>query len=292
MINTVHKEILGGLITIYEKKKGSIKGDEIAKLLNKTVGTIRNQMQILRALGYVDGVPGPKGGYIPTIKAYESLRFEQSEYFIEVPIYQNNERVEGMIVEQIIFSNVSDPKTCRCTIRILGDTTKIHEQAILKVGPTPINKIIVVGEVIGRNDADKEILLSTRSITSVPRYKVSDLIANQKLVVFNSNTTFLECEEILIKNKIEAAPVVENNRIIGIVSLKDIVNAMVEKKIVTTVKDVMESDSRTISLSAHLSDVVTVMKKDRVKRVVIVDSSNMEPKGIISMTDIINLMIE
>ncbi len=292
MISTVYKEILGGLITIHEKKKGSIKGEEIAALLNKTAGTIRNQMQTLRALGYVDGIPGPKGGYIPTLKAYEALRFEQSEYFIEVPIYQNNEKVDGMIVEQIIFSNVSDPKACRCTIRILGDTSKIHEHAMLKVGPTPINKIIVVGVVIGRNDADKEILLATKSITSVPRYKVGDMIINQKLVSFNPNTTLLECEEILIRDKIEAAPVVENNKIIGIVSLRDIVNAIVEKKAVNIASDIMETNPFTISVNAQLADAVTIMKKNRVKRIAIVDSETHEPKGIISMSDIINLMIE
>ncbi len=294
MISVVYKEILGGLITIHERKKGSIKGEEIAALLNKTAGTIRNQMQTLRALGYVDGIPGPKGGYIPTLKAYEALRIQQSEYFIEVPIYQNNEKVEGMILEQIIFSNVSSPIECRCTIKILGDTSKIHERSILKVGPTPINKIIVVGEVIGRNDIDKDILLATKSIVSIPRYKIGDMISRQKLISFSPNTTISECEEILIRNKIEAAPVVENNKVIGIISLRDIVNAIVEKKAVNIiiVYDIMESNIITISLNAQLADAVTIMKKNNVKRIAIVDSNTLEPKGIISMTDIINLMIE
>ncbi len=292
MISVVYKEILGGLITIHERKKGSIKGEEIAALLNKTAGTIRNQMQTLRALGYVDGIPGPKGGYIPTLKAYEALRIQQSEYFIEVPIYQNNEKVEGMILEQIIFSNVSNPTECRCTIKVLGDTSKIHERSILKVGPTPINKIIVVGEVIGRNDIDKDILLATKSIVSIPRYKIGDMISNQKLVSFSPNTTISECEEILIGNNIEAAPVVENNKVIGIISLRDIVNAIVEKKAVNIINDIMESNIITISLNAQLADAVTIMKKNNVKRIAIVDSNTREPKGIISMTDIINLMIE
>ncbi|NCS91652.1 MAG: CBS domain-containing protein [Candidatus Altiarchaeum hamiconexum] len=292
MISTVYKEILGGLITIHEKKRGSIKGEEIAALLDKTAGTIRNQMQTLRALGYVDGIPGPKGGYLPTLKAYEVLRFEHSEYFIEVPVYQNNERVEGLIVQQIIFSNVSDPKACRCTIKILGDTFKIHDGNMLKVGPTPINKIMVVGKVIGRNDADKEILLATKSITSVPRYKVCDMIVNQRLVSFNPDTALSECEETLIRNKIDAAPVVENGKIIGIVSLRDIVCATVEKKAVNTASGIMETYPVTISANAQLADAVTIMKKNKVKRVVIVDSNTYEPKGIVSMTDIINLMLE
>jgi len=292
MISTTYKEILAGLVYLHERKKKSIKGEEIAAFIDKTAGTVRNQMQTLRALGYVDGIPGPKGGYIPTLKAYEVLRFEQSEYFIEVPVYQNNEKVEGLIVQQIIFSNVSDPKACRCIIKILGNTQKIHEGAMLKIGPTPINKIMVIGKVIGRNDADEEILLATKSISSVPRYKVSDVIVNQKLVSFNPNTTISECEEILIRNKIEAAPVVENKKTIGIISLRDIVWAIIEKKEVNTVKEIMETNPFTISTNAQLTDTITIMKKNKVKRVVIIDSNTQEPKGIISMTDIINLMIE
>lgn len=292
MISVVYKEILGGLITIYENKKNAVKGEEIAALLNKTPGTIRNQMQTLRALGYVDGIPGPKGGYIPTLKAYEVLKIQQAKYFVEVPIYQNNEKVEGMILEQITFSNVSNPTECSSTIKVLGDTSKIHENSMLKVGPTPINKIMVVGKVIGRNDVDKEILLETKSIVSVPRYKIKDIISNQKLLSFSPNTTISECEEILIRNKIESAPVIENNRVTGIVSLREIVSAIVEKKPARIVKDIMETNIVTISYNAQVADAVVLMKRNNVKRIAIVDPDTREPKGIISMTDIINLMIE
>ena len=40
----------------------SIKGEEIADIMNRNPGTIRNQMQSLRSLGLVKGVPGPRGG--------------------------------------------------------------------------------------------------------------------------------------------------------------------------------------------------------------------------------------
>ena len=61
---------------IGKKIKETIKGEDISAMLNRTPGTIRNQMQTLKALGYVDGVPGPKGGYIPAMKAYEALELE------------------------------------------------------------------------------------------------------------------------------------------------------------------------------------------------------------------------
>lgn len=292
MINVVYKEILGGLITIYERKKGAIKGEEIAAMLNKTPGTIRNQMQTLRALGYVDGIPGPKGGYIPTLKAYEALKIQQAKYFVEVPVYQNNEKVEGMIVEQIMFSNVSNPTECSSTIRVLGDTSKIHEGSTLRVGPTPINKIIIIGNVIGRNDVDKEILVETKSIVSVPRYKIKDIISRQKLISFSPNIHISEGEEILIRNKIESAPVIENNKVIGIVSLREIVSAIVERKNAIVVKEIMDTNVVTLSVNAQIADAITIMKRNNVKRIVIVDPDTQAPVGIVSMSDIINLMIE
>jgi len=292
MISTVYKQILSELISIYEKEKRSIKGEEIAKMLNKTPGTIRNQMQTLRALGYVDGVPGPKGGYIPTLKAYEALKFKQTEYFVEVPIYKDNERIEGLIIKQITFPDVSDPTSCKSAIEVLGDISEIHEGSLLRIGPTPVNKIIIVGKVIGKNDPDKEILLETKSVTSIPQYKTGDLIANQRLISFAPDDTLLECEETLVKFNILSAPVIENDKVIGIVTLRDVLKAIVEKANINTVREIMETNIVTVSTHAQLADVVSLMKKYHVRSVIVIDRETEKPKGIISMTDIINLMIE
>ena len=74
MITSVQKEILQNLINLYQTSAGkSIKGEEIAEIMGRNPGTIRNQMQSLRSLGYVKGVPGPRGGYKPTIEAYHNL---------------------------------------------------------------------------------------------------------------------------------------------------------------------------------------------------------------------------
>ena len=74
MLTSVQKEILQSLINLYRKSEGkSIKGEEIAGMMSRNPGTIRNQMQSLKSLGLVKGVPGPRGGYKPTIEAYHTL---------------------------------------------------------------------------------------------------------------------------------------------------------------------------------------------------------------------------
>lgn len=57
MLTSVQKEILQSLINLYQSSNGkSIKGEDIAEVMGRNPGTIRNQMQSLRSLGLVKGV--------------------------------------------------------------------------------------------------------------------------------------------------------------------------------------------------------------------------------------------
>ena len=97
MLTSVQKEILQTLINLYQSSNGkSIKGEDIAEVMNRNPGTIRNQMQSLRSLGLVKGVPGPRGGYKPTIEAYHSLNINVSDNDSIVPIFKNGQKVEDI----------------------------------------------------------------------------------------------------------------------------------------------------------------------------------------------------
>lgn len=294
MLSLIYRENLRVLIELYEKNKTAVRGEEIAKVLNKTPGTIRNQMQTLRALGYVDGIPGPKGGYKPSILAYNELHRKEAEYLVEVPIYQDNEKVEGINVQEISFTNVNNPQECKSIISVSGDTTKIREFANLKIGPTPINKIILVGKVIGRDDTERRILLETKTIISIPKQKISELISTQHLITFTSDSSISECEKVLIEKNIESAPVIDkqNGTLIGILSLREIVIAHSEGKENSTAGEYANKEISSISENAYVSDCVLLMKRNKTKRVVVIDPVTKVPKGIVSMTDIINLMVD
>ena len=112
-LTQIQKDILYALITLYKKKAGgSVKGEEIAELINRNPGTVRNQMQALRALGLVEGVPGPKGGYRPTAKAYELLSVTRPEEAVKVPVIVNGNVMEELSAEEIVLPSISNPKTC------------------------------------------------------------------------------------------------------------------------------------------------------------------------------------
>ena len=76
----------------------------------------------MKALKLVRGIPGAKGGYLPTELAYETLGFGQEA--IDIPIYRNED-----------FK--------------VGDRIKIAS-----------NKLIICGRVEGRNDLDNSLLSS------------------------------------------------------------------------------------------------------------------------------------
>ncbi len=108
-LSLIQKDILITLITLYHQSSHSIKGEEIAEVLKRNPGTVRNQMQALKALGLVEGVPGPKGGYTPTAMAYRELNLVDYEHQSDVPIARGGETVTGSAGCRARFYNALPP---------------------------------------------------------------------------------------------------------------------------------------------------------------------------------------
>lgn len=289
MIGTAQREILEALIELYDKKKDSVKGEDISQVLKRSPGTIRNQMQTLRALGYVDGVPGPKGGYTPSMKAYSVLGIEPVEKPHQVPIYRENKRIEGVSAHKIMFIKVTHPSECRAVISIIGDTRRIEDGDIIKIGPTPVNHVIIKGMVTGRDDVKREILVDTHSITSIPKGKVGDL-ATRKLISITSDLNVKECCKVLLKNRINAAPIIDNGKLKGIITVGEIVRAVANDKRDVKVKDIAIKDIFTIGKEAKLLTCIKKMEKLDVGRLIVTENEN--PVGIITRTDILQRMVK
>lgn len=153
------RTILSALVNLYSDKEDAIKGEDIAEEVNRNPGTIRNQMQSLKALQLVEGVPGPKGGYKPTATAYEALDVEQIDQPAEVPLSRNGETVEGANVEEINLTTVHHPDLCRAEIHVRGSVRDFHEDDAVQVGPTPLSKLVIDGSVDGKDETDNVVVL-------------------------------------------------------------------------------------------------------------------------------------
>jgi len=152
------KKILRALTNLHKESEDAIKGEDIAEQVDRNPGTIRNQMQSLKALQLVEGVPGPKGGYKPTAAAYEALEIQQMDEPASVPMQHEGEPVDGTIIEEIDLSSVHHPELCRAEIHVQGRVSDIHEGDSVPVGPTPLSKLVIEGTVDGKDDTNNILI--------------------------------------------------------------------------------------------------------------------------------------
>ncbi|MFB6198172.1 MAG: TrmB family transcriptional regulator [Halobacteriaceae archaeon] len=158
------RRILRALVNRYrEEENGAVKGEVIADAIDRNPGTIRNQMQSLKALQLVEGVPGPKGGYKPTGSAYDVLDIQEVEQPANVPLIHDGERVDAN-VEEINLSSVHHPELCRAEVTVLGSISDFQQGDEVTVGPTPLSKLLIRGVVDGKDVTNNAIVLKIESM--------------------------------------------------------------------------------------------------------------------------------
>ena len=158
-LTSSQKTILTALINLHRETEDAVKGEDIAEEVDRNPGTIRNQMQSLKALQLVEGVPGPKGGYKPTANAYEALDIDQMDEPAAVPLLHNGDPVDTANVGEIDLSSVHHPDLCRAEIHVQGSVREFHEGDKVRVGPTPLSKLVIDGTVDGKDDTDNILIL-------------------------------------------------------------------------------------------------------------------------------------
>jgi transcriptional regulator len=287
MLTSVQKEILQSLINLYRNADASIKGEEIALIMNRNPGTIRNQMQSLRSLGLVKGVPGPRGGYKPTIKAYHTLNIQASDNQTLVPIFRDGKKVKDITVSQIEFTSITHPGECEAAIKAVGNIKYLDLGDEIRIGPTPVNKLVVDGVVVGRDDMDNILLLDTTAIRSIPKKTVYD-VASKDLINLNAKDSIKEAAVVLSDEGIEGAPVMENGHIVGILTLSDIILAIARDNETFKLEDIMSKHIITVDKDVMIADAIEIMYKNKIGRLIVVDQDSTNPIGIITRTDLLD----
>ncbi|MBR0058237.1 MAG: CBS domain-containing protein [Methanobrevibacter sp.] len=286
MLTSVQKEILQTLINLYQSSNGkSIKGEDIAEVMNRNPGTIRNQMQSLRSLSLVKGVPGPRGGYKPTIEAYHSLNISISDKEIKVPIYKNNERLEDISVAKIEFTSVPQPAECEAAIKVLGSIKDLNLGDTVKIGPTPVNNLSIIGKIVGRDDMDNILLIDTNTIRSIPKLTVGD-IASKDVISLKIDCNIKEAAKIFSQNAIDGAPVMKDGKVVGVFTVTDLVHAIAEDKDDATVGELMSTKVIIINEDLKLVKAIEILFRKSISRLIIADNDN-NLLGIVTRTDLI-----
>ncbi|MGP8322142.1 MAG: CBS domain-containing protein [Methanosarcinaceae archaeon] len=284
-LTLIQKDILIALINLQREKNRAVKGEEIAGLINRNPGTVRNQMQSLKILGLVEGVPGPKGGYKATGGAYNALNITIMENEAIVPIYKNNKLVKDANAAEINFTTIRHPDLCNSTVRILGNIRDFVQGDSIQIGPTPVNHLIIRGDIIGRDDSQNSLLFSITEMVSLPKKSVKHYIKKVATLV-SINANIQETARILVRNNIHGAPVEEKGIIVGVVTFTDIGNALANGRTTLKVRDIMAKNLVTIDGEVPLYEAVKMFNKYNIGRLIVTIDG--VPKGVLSKTDVLN----
>jgi len=145
-LTPTQQRILQELVAQYRESDEPIKGARIAEGVDRNPGTVRNQMQSLKTLQLVEGIPGPRGGYKPTATAYDTLSVQNIDEPADVPLYHDGDPVSGAVVEGINLTSVLHPDHCRAKIELRG-SSPLSEGDEVTVGPTPLCELCIDGVV-------------------------------------------------------------------------------------------------------------------------------------------------
>jgi predicted transcriptional regulator len=122
--------------------------------------------------------------------------------------------------------------------------------------------------------------------------KVSDLMS-QSVLTLSPDSTLYEAAETLANLGVSGAPVVENDKLVGVFSKSDIVVDLSDGEIDLSdlVSKTMSREPLTIRPEADVSEAVRLFAETKVHRLVVVDASG-AVVGIVTPLDIVRALHE
>lgn len=168
---------------------------------------------------------------------------------------------------------------------------------------------VAYAELPGSRDEVLEIL-KTKHISGVPIVKNGELlgivtrtdllknreeeqialIMTRNPVTISSSRSIAEAARVILENNIRRLPVVENNKLSGILTIADIIGAMAKMNITTPISDYLVNHVVSVWSETPISVVGAIMELADVKAVPILDS-NLALVGVASDKDLIGASI-
>jgi hypothetical protein len=244
-------------------------------------------MQALKTIGFVDGAPGPKGGYIPTALAYTELNLSNTEGEYSVGISRDGKMISGASVQEIDFTTLCHPDICHAVIKLFGSAKLFEIGDRITIGPTPVNKLLVRGEVFGKDESKQLLLIATTEMISLPKQPIKAYMSSPIKTLIRSNTLY-EAIVLFNKNRIHGAPIINEGKLAGIITLSDIAKAIEKDMPLTTkVSEIMTHDVVEAPSDTKLFEVIRRFKELEIGRLIVVEDG--KPVGILTQSDIIRV---
>lgn len=113
-------------------------------------------------------------------------------------------------------------------------------------------------------------------------------IMSRNLIIMDDNTSISEVARIMKEKDIGFIPISNDNKIIGVITDRDIVVNTISNKcnLDTPVKEYTTKNVISVNIDDNVSKILNVMRKNKVKRVLVTDEHKLV--GIVSFSDILN----
>lgn len=114
-------------------------------------------------------------------------------------------------------------------------------------------------------------------------------VVNKNLIVGNIDNSITEISNIMKKHNIGFLPICDNNKIVGVITDRDIVINCISNNCNTNdkIENYINKNIIYIDCNKEISDALNIMASEKIKRIMI--SDNKKLIGILSLSDIINL---
>jgi CBS domain-containing protein len=112
----------------------------------------------------------------------------------------------------------------------------------------------------------------------------------KNVIVINPDTTIKDAAKIMSEQRVGSLVVVENEKLVGIITELDIIWKVVASELdpkTTLVRDIMTKKVVTISADQTLEDATQLMVENKIKKLPVVENNKIV--GIITATDIISI---
>jgi len=283
-LTSTQREVLEALVKLYEQHRRLIKSVEIAELVKKDEGTVRNVISSLRSLGLLESKTGPSGGYIPTLKAIELVKMPPLPSYGLLKIWKGG-RETNVTAFSMEIIDVLNPEGGKALLRVGGNIEELNEGDEVKVGPTPYMRLVIEGTIHSIDKLSGQVSVLIKRMVSIPREPVGN-IASKKLITVSPKDLLKDIASFFTKQGIRGAPVVSEGKIVGIITTTDIARAYSEGNLKATVEEYMKKNVITIREDEDILDAIKLMDLYGVGRLVVVSAVG-EPVGIVTRTDVL-----
>ena len=129
-------------------------------------------------------------------------------------------------------------------------------------------------------------IITRKDLLSKPEETQLGLLMTAKPITIDPDMPIAEAARILVTRRIRRLPVVEDNRLVGLLSVADVIHALAQRKVRQEIKDRYTSTTFALWEETPLPVVGRVMEISGVDAIPILDNEN-KLQGIISERDLI-----